>query len=126
MPGDMDTLYVRACVRKNMDIQYAIPAFQDVVLEFVEDHHLEIDVPYRMLDLVSELGEVAKEVLKSSHYGITRFMPENRWEDEMGDLFFSLICLANSTGVNLEEALNTVLQKYENRLIAKDDDESDE
>ena len=109
-----------------MDIQYAAPAFQEVVLEFVEDHHLEIEVPYRMLDMVSELGEVAKEVLKSSHYGITRFMPENKWEDEMGDLFFSLICLANSTGVNLEEALNNVLQKYENRLIAKEDAGSDE
>jgi len=103
-----------------MDIQYAMPEFQEVVLEFVNDHHLEIEVPYRMLDLVSELGEVAKEVLKSSHYGITRFLPENKWEDELGDLFFSLICLANSTGVNLEEALNSVLQKYENRLIAKD------
>ncbi len=96
------------------------------MLEFVEDYHLEIEVPYRMLDLVSELGEVAKEVLKSSHYGITRFMPENRWEEELGDLFFSLICLANSTGVNLEEALNTVLQKYENRLITKEDAGSDE
>jgi NTP pyrophosphatase (non-canonical NTP hydrolase) len=103
-----------------MDIQYAVPEFQETVLEFVDDHHLEIEVPYRMLDLVSELGEVAKEVLKSSHYGITRFLPENKWEDELGDLFFSLICLANSTGVNLEEALNNVLQKYEERLIAKD------
>ena len=109
-----------------MDIQYAIPEIQATVLEFVNDHHLEIEVPYRMLDLVSGLGEVAKEVLKSSHYGITRFLPENRWEDELGDLFFSLICLANSTGVNLEEALNNVLQKYENRLVAKEEDESDE
>ena len=109
-----------------MDIQYAIPEFQEIVLEFVDDHHLEIEVPYRMLDLVSELGEVAKEVLKSSHYGITRFLPENKWEDELGDLFFSLICLANSTGVNLEEALNNVLQKYENRLTAKEDAEPGE
>ena len=121
-------LYMRGHdqLKKFMDIQYAIPEVQTTVLEFVNDHHLEIEVPYRMLDLVSGLGEVAKEVLKSSHYGITRFLPENKWEDELGDLFFSLICVANSTGVNLEEALNNVLQKYENRLIAKEEDESDE
>jgi NTP pyrophosphatase (non-canonical NTP hydrolase) len=125
MPGDMD-IYMPGHDSSFMDIQYATPAFQEVVLEFVDDHHLEIEVPYRMLDLVSELGEVAKEVLKSSHYGITRFMPENRWEEELGDLFFSLICLANSTGVNLEEALNTVLQKYENRLISQENPGSGE
>jgi NTP pyrophosphatase (non-canonical NTP hydrolase) len=106
---------------ENISWFYAVPEFQETVLEFVDDHHLEIEVPYRMLDLVSELGEVAKEVLKSSHYGITRFLPENKWENELGDLFFSLICLANSTGVNLEEALNNVLQKYEDRLIARED-----
>lgn len=128
LPGDAECPCVPGIMRVTtmMDMQYAVPPFQDVVLEFVDEHHLEIDVPYRMLDMVSELGEVSKEVLKSSHYGITRFMPENKWEEELGDLFFSLICLANSTGVNLEEALNTVLQKYENRLIAKGEPGSDD
>ena len=88
-----------------MDIQYTIPPFQDVVLEFVEDHHLEIEVPYRMLDMVSELGEVAKEVLKSSHYGITRFMPENKWEEEIGELALpeAMGNLGNLFGVDLTQ-----------------------
>jgi NTP pyrophosphatase (non-canonical NTP hydrolase) len=68
------------------------------------------------LDLLSELGEVAKEILKSTNYGSRG--PEYREEikEELGDAFYSLINLANHYSVDLEEALALVLQKYEKRL----------
>ncbi|MFN4218524.1 MAG: MazG nucleotide pyrophosphohydrolase domain-containing protein [Candidatus Bipolaricaulia bacterium] len=41
------------------------------------------------------------------------------WTSELGDAFFSLICIANSTNVNLEDALQQALRKYEQRLVRK-------
>lgn len=95
--------------------------FQDSVARFVEAHQLEIAVSARVLDLVSEVGEIAKEILKSTRYGQKPFQPTEDWPSELGDVFFSLICIANSTGVNLENALEKVLQKYEQRLAHKGD-----
>lgn len=45
--------------------------FQDSVARFVEAHQLEIAVSARVLDLVSEVGEIAKEILKSTGIKIT-------------------------------------------------------
>ena len=88
------------------------PAFQQSVADFITRYHLEIDVSHRMLDLISEAGELAKEILKSSQYGNTAFHPPEEWKAELGDIFFSLVCLANSTNINLEDALKNALQKW--------------
>ena len=96
-----------------------LPAFQETVATFVAEHQLETSVEVRMLDLVSEIGEVAKEVLKASQYGHRPFQPTDTWSGELADAFFSLICVANGTGVNLEVALAEVLTKYEQRLALK-------
>jgi len=92
------------------------PAFQQVVAEFVAAHQLEAPPEIRVLDLVSEVGEVAKEVLKGSAYGQQPFRSTEEWAGELADCFFSLICLANGTGVNLEAEVAEVLAKYQRRL----------
>ncbi len=89
---------------------------QDTVLRFVETHHLEVAVPFRLLDLASEVGELAKEALEATSYGRTPFEPTEGWPSELADALFSLICLANSTGVDLQAALGSTLEKYERRL----------
>lgn len=86
------------------------------VADFVDRNQLEIPVEYRTLDLVSEVGELAKEVLEASRYGDEGFEPSPAWEEEMGDALFSLVCLANSTGVDLERALKGALRKYRSRM----------
>ncbi len=95
------------------------PTFQETVATFVAKHHLETSVEVRVLDLVSEIGEVAKEVLKASEYGQQSFQPTAEWSGELADAFFSLICVANSTNVNLEVALAEALEKYQQRLASK-------
>ncbi len=97
------------------------PTFQNQVNDFVNVHDLEIPVADRLLDLVSEIGEVAKEILKSTEYGKHPFGPGEGWEDEIGDVFFSLVCIANSTGVDLLAVLEAALSKYENRLCTGSD-----
>ena len=95
--------------------------FQQQVMLFVQAHELEAPISARVLDLVSELGELSKEVLKGSRYGRLPFQPTAEWANELGDVFFSLICIANSTGVELETALEGALSKYGERLNLKGD-----
>jgi NTP pyrophosphatase (non-canonical NTP hydrolase) len=70
---------------------------------------------------VSEVGELAKEVLKGSDYGRVPFEPPETWADELSDCFFSLVCLANSTGVDLGEGLESALAKYRDRMVRRGD-----
>lgn len=89
---------------------------QEQVAAFTQSHSLNADLPSRLLDLLSELGELAKEALKGSDYGKTPHIITDSWHEELGDVFFSLICLANQTGVDLEESLTKVLAKYQQRI----------
>lgn len=87
--------------------------------QFVETHNLDAPVSARALDLASEVGEIAKEVLKGSDYGRRTFKPPDGWIGEIADALFALFCLANSTGVDLDSALETVLVRYTARLAAR-------
>ena len=101
--------------------QANLPAYQQVGARFVEAHALEAPPAIRLLDLVSEAGEVAKELLTGTRYGREEFRPGAAWTEELADLFFALVCVANSTGVNLESALDDALAKYDARLAQQGD-----
>jgi NTP pyrophosphatase (non-canonical NTP hydrolase) len=98
--------------------------FQQTVATFVRENELEAPVHARVLDLVSEVGELAKEVLKITNYGHEPFHPTEEWSGELADILYSLTCIANSTGVDLETALYEALDKYEGRLARRDDADS--
>lgn len=84
-------------------------------------HQLDADVEARLLDLVSEVGELSKEALKGSAYGGKEFRVTDAWRSEMGDVLYSLVCLANATGIDLETALRDAMAKCEARLAKKGD-----
>ncbi|WP_324758522.1 MazG-like family protein [Haloarcula montana] len=88
---------------------------QDRVAAFVDDNDLSAPPAYRLLDLASELGEVAKELNESTAYGSD---PERAAvaEDELGDTLFALLALCSELDVDAGEALETALAKYESRL----------
>jgi NTP pyrophosphatase (non-canonical NTP hydrolase) len=91
-------------------------SLQGSVAAFVDEYGLEAPVHARALDLASEVGELAKEILDGTNYGRAPFEAPGGWTAELGDALFSLICLANSTGVDLEVALAGALEKYRERL----------
>lgn len=97
---------------RNMTLKEA----QRKVKEFVERNMMEASPEIRALDLISEVGEVSKEIIRMTDYGRKR--PESRKElaDEMGDAFFSLLCLANTLGIDMEASLDSALAKYNNRI----------
>lgn len=99
-----------------------VTGFQLAVQDFVQEHGLEAPVEARLLDLASEVGELAKEALKATRYGREQqFHPTPEWENELMDVFFALICLANSTGVHLERSLDGTLDRYRERLAQTGD-----
>ncbi|WP_166332671.1 nucleotide pyrophosphohydrolase [Sphingobacterium chungjuense] len=62
--------------------------------------------------LMEEVGEVAR--IMARQYGEQSFKASDKevnLADEMADVLFVLICLANQTGVNLTEALQKNLEK---------------
>ena len=91
---------------------------QDKVADFIEENDLNAKAEFRILDLVSEVGEVAKDANKSAEYGER---PEDLdvKKDEIGDVFFSLLALADSLGIGVGEALDEALEKYNMRISEK-------
>jgi len=65
--------------------------------------------------LSEEVGELAK--IMSRRYGDQSFKEgdEDNLEDELSDILFVLICIANQTGVDLNEAFLNNLKKKTNR-----------
>ncbi|WP_380677555.1 MazG nucleotide pyrophosphohydrolase domain-containing protein [Salinigranum sp. GCM10025319] len=85
------------------------------VAEFVARYDLQTPPEFRLLDLVSELGEVAKNATESTDYGDH---PSNLEldSDEIGDVCFALLALAESVDVDAGDALDEALAKYEARM----------
>lgn len=69
-----------------------------------------------MAILTEEVGEVARLIARQ--YGEQSFKPSDKnaaLSDELADVLFVVICLANQTGVNLTEALQKNLEKKTQR-----------
>lgn len=69
-----------------------------------------------MAMLTEEVGEVARIIARK--YGEQSFKESDKQKelsDELADVLFVLICLANQTGVDLTEALQKNLEKKTNR-----------
>ena len=69
-----------------------------------------------MAILTEEVGEVARII--SRKYGEQSFKPSDTTKelaDELADVLFVLICIANQTGVDLTSAMNNNLEKKTNR-----------
>lgn len=66
--------------------------------------------------LTEEVGELAREI--NHRHGSKPKRPgepASELELEIGDVLFVLLCLANQQGIDLDRALNRVMEKYEKR-----------
>ena len=68
-----------------------------------------------MACLTEEVGELARVIARK--YGDQSFKNEEdcNIEEEIADVLWVLICLANQTGVNLTEAFEKTIEKKTNR-----------
>ena len=97
--------------------------WQHRVADFARRHGILHDPVVHALDLASEVGEVAKEVLLATDYGrrasLSRFQLGDELGDELGDALYSLLALAEVCGVDAGAALGAALEKYERRLAER-------
>ncbi len=69
-----------------------------------------------MLRLTEEVGELAREI--NHRYGEkSKKTSEEKKEidSEIADVLFTLICIANSMNIDLDDAFDKVLEKYDKR-----------
>lgn len=91
----------------------------EMVRAFLARHPLSADAQPRYIDLVSEVGELGKELLKGSGYGQSPVSPTPDTEMELGDCLFSLLALAEALDIDATAALSQALDKYEARFSKK-------
>ncbi|NHN60382.1 MULTISPECIES: MazG-like family protein [Halorussus] len=88
---------------------------QEKVAAFFAEHDIEGEPAYQILDLASEVGEIAKDAADSTDYGAAPEDLEVK-TDELGDVLFSLLAVAESLDVDADDALDEALAKYEARI----------
>ncbi len=69
-----------------------------------------------MLRLQEEVGELAREI--NHRYGPKKKKSTEETAevgDEIADIMFTLVCLANSQGISLQDAWNKMMGKYSQR-----------
>lgn len=96
-----------------MTIQEAQQTVDDWIKEFGVRYFNELT---NMAMLTEEVGEVARIVAR--RYGEQSEKESDKDKDlgdEMADVLFVLICLANQTGIDLQEALRRNLDKKTKR-----------
>src|SRR6056297_947317 len=84
------------------------------VAAFLDDHDLHAPPANRVLDLASEVGELAKNVNESTDYGAEDGADVER--DELGDALFCLLALADELDYDADAALDEALAKYADRI----------
>ena len=85
--------------------------------KIVDDWIKEIGVRYyselsNLAELVEEVGEVAR--IMSRVYGDQSFKESDKkydLADELSDVFFVLVCIANQTGIDLTDAIRKNMEK---------------
>ncbi|MBF70758.1 MAG: pyrophosphatase [Crocinitomicaceae bacterium] len=89
--------------------------------EMVDDWIKTVGVRYfneltNMAILTEEVGEVARIIARKYGEQSEKKSDENLdLADELADVIFVIICLANQTGINLEKAIIKNLNKKSNR-----------
>ena len=90
---------------------------QIVVDKWIKEHGVRyFDELTNMAQLTEEVGEVARII--SRKYGEQSFKENEELSDlgeELADVLFVLICIANQTGVDLESSFEEKLEKKTTR-----------
>ncbi len=90
---------------------------QKFVDDWINKHGVRyFNVLTNMAMLTEEVGEVARVIART--YGEQSFKKSDKGKDlgeEMADVLFVLICIANQTGIDLEKAFLKNIEKKDKR-----------
>ena len=94
-----------------------IKQYQDEIDEWINQHKIGYFPPLEMLArMTEELGELSRE-LSHIHGSKIRKSKEDTADikSELGDMMFTICCMANYHNIDLDEALNEVINKIKTR-----------
>ena len=94
-----------------------IKDFQKIVDDWIKQYGVKyFSELTNMAILTEEVGEVARIIARRYGEQSEKESDKNKdLGDELADVLFVLICLANQTGIDLEEAMKRNLDKKTNR-----------
>jgi NTP pyrophosphatase (non-canonical NTP hydrolase) len=92
---------------------------QAAARQFQEEYGFKLTPELACLDLVAEVGELAKEVLLRTDYGTHPPANPPNLEAELGDACYALAALANGLGMDLDAALAGRLAAYSVRFAGR-------
>lgn len=94
-----------------------IKAFQETVDRWIKEHGVRyFNELTNLAVLTEEVGELARQMART--YGEQSFKESDKkgsLADEIADVMWVLTCIANQTGVDLEQALRDNLEKKTRR-----------
>ena len=76
----------------------------------------KMDPISRMLDISSEVGELSKEILKSTKYGEKEFIMTDAFEEEYGDVLYSLLSMGLENNIDIEDIMKKTIKKMNSRF----------
>ncbi len=104
--------------------QKNVRELQAYVKKFVDERNWQTPASDILIHMVEELGEVARNVLKMKNYGGQHTSDsKNNMPEELADVFYLLLKLANESNVDLADAFVQKMEKNSKRfpLINKSD-----
>jgi NTP pyrophosphatase (non-canonical NTP hydrolase) len=90
---------------------------QHIVDNWIQEHG-GYWTPLSMLSaVIEELGELSKEINNLEGYKPKKKQNngESRLQEELADLFFSIVCIANYYDINLNKEFLKIVEKYSRR-----------
>lgn len=99
-----------------MAIKDSLKEIQDVVDNWIGEHGGYWPPLSMICAIMEELGEVAKEVNSIEGYKPKKSkITDSNLAEELADLLFSIICIANHYKVDLGKEFNKTFNKYSER-----------
>ncbi|MGQ4833629.1 MAG: nucleotide pyrophosphohydrolase [Candidatus Asgardarchaeia archaeon] len=98
--------------KKNLTLKEAQKIVDDWINQFEEGYWSPLA---QFADLAEEVGELARVISALEKIKTPKPTDKIDLKAEIGDVLFSLICIANYYGVDLEDALMYVIEKYNSR-----------
>jgi len=97
----------------------ALKDTQKQVDDWVSQHKVAYWTPHEILGrIIEEVGELAREI--NHIWGPKKKKDEedpNEMADELADILFSIICMANSQNIDLDEAFEKTMDKCYKRDV---------
>ena len=86
---------------------------QATIAQLADRLGLHATAPVLTLGLLTDVGRLADEALAATSFGRRPFRPTDAWAQRLADVAFTMINLADQTGVDLDGALRAALTRYQ-------------